>query len=123
MVLPDTAGRLLEIAGKRRAAGSEWLADREDGLPMNRGMRNHRWKKWCAAEGIERIPWSNLRNLWRTICEMELHMSWDLMEMFMGHSLPVVSGRYYIRPSREQVARSVCDALRINWDISQQTSR
>lgn len=123
VVLPDAAARLLEIAGERRAAGSEWLADRGDGLPMNRGMCNHRWKKWCAAEGIEHIPWSNLRNSWRTICEMELHMPWDLMEMLMGHSLPGVSGRHYIRPSREQVARSVCDALGINWDISQQTSR
>ena len=122
VVLPDAAGRLLEIAGERCAAGSEWLADRGDGLPMNRGMCNHRWKKWCAAEGIEHIPWSNLRNSWRTICEMELHMPWDLMEMLMGHSLPGVSGRHYIRPSREQVARSVCDALGINWDISQQTS-
>ena len=123
VVLPDAAGRLLEIAGERRAAGSEWLADRGDGLPMNRGMCNHRWKKWCAAEGVEHIPWSNLRNSWRTICEMELHMPWDLMEMLMGHSLPGVSGRHYIRPSREQVARSVCDALGINWDISQQISR
>lgn len=108
---------------RRRAAGSEWLADRGDGLPMNRGMCDHRWKKWCAAEGIEHIPWSNLRNSWRTICEMELHMPWDLMEMLMGHSPPGVSGRHYIRPSREQVARSVCDALGINWDIFQQTSR
>lgn len=89
---------------------------------MNRGVCNHRWKKWYEAEGVERIPWSNLCNSWRTICEMELHMSWDLMEMLMGHSLPGMSGRYYIRPSREQVARSVCDALGINWDISQQTS-
>lgn len=51
VVLPDAAGRLLEIADERRAAGSEWLADRGDGLPMNRGMCDHRWKKWCAAEG------------------------------------------------------------------------
>ncbi len=36
VVLPEAAGRLLEIAGERRAAGSEWLADRGDGLPMNR---------------------------------------------------------------------------------------
>ena len=50
-------------------------------------------------------------------------MPWDLVEMLMGHSLPGVSGRHYIRPSRERVARSVCDALGINWNISQQTSR
>lgn len=42
VVLPDAAGRLLEIAGERRATGSEWLTDRGDGLPMNRGMCNHR---------------------------------------------------------------------------------
>lgn len=77
----------------------------------------------CGRKGVERIPWSNLCNSWRTICEMELHMPWDLMEMLMGHSLSCVSGRHYIRPSREQVARSACDALGINWDISQQTSR
>ncbi len=123
VVLPDAAGRLLEIVDERRAAGSEWLAARGDGLPMNRGMCNHRWKKWCEAEGIEHIPWSNLRNSWRTICEMELHMPLDLMEMLMGHSPSGVSGRHYIRPSREQVTRSACDALGINWDISQQTSR
>lgn len=35
VVLPAAAGRLLEIADERRAAGSEWLADRGDGLPMN----------------------------------------------------------------------------------------
>lgn len=80
---------------------------------MNRGMCNHRWKEWCAAEGIEHIPWSNLRNSWRTICEMELHVPWDLMEMLTGHSLPGVSGRHYIRPSREQVAAF---RLRRTWD-------
>lgn len=64
VVLPDAAGRLLEMAGERRAAGSEWLADRGDGLPMNRGMCNHSWKKWCEAEGVEHIPWSNLRKSW-----------------------------------------------------------
>lgn len=121
VILPQASARLIEIVEQRQAEGSEWLCDRGDGLPMNRGICNNRWSKLCEREGIEHIPWANLRNSWRTIAEMELHMPWDLMEVLMGHSLPGVSGRHYIRPSQEQIVRSVCDALGMSWDISQQS--
>lgn len=114
VILPCAGERLLEIARERKAQGSAWLCDRGDGLPMNRGICNSRWRLWCEREGVEHIPWANLRNSWRTIAEMELHMPWDLMEMLMGHSLPGISGRHYIRPTQEQVVRSFCDALRIS---------
>ena len=98
----------------RAAEGREWLSDRGDGLPMNRSICNDRWRKLCAARGIEHIPWSNLRNSWRTIAEVELRLPWDLIEMLMGHALPGVSGRHYIRPTAEQVVRAAFDALGIS---------
>ncbi len=114
MILPQAADRLVEIAAARAAEGREWLSDRGDGLPMNRGICNDRWRKFCAARGIEHIPWSNLRNSWRTIAEVELRLPWDLIEMLMGHALPGVSGRHYIRPTAEQVVRAAFDALGIS---------
>ena len=81
---------------------------------MNRSICNDRWRKLCAARGIEHIPWSNLRNSWRTIAEVELRLPWVLIEMLMGHALPGVSGRHYIRPTAEQVVRAAFDALGIS---------
>ena len=114
VILPQAADRLVEIAASRAADGREWLSDRGDGLPMNRSICNDRWRKLCAARGIEHIPWSNLRNSWRTIAEVELRLPWDLIEMLMGHALPGVSGRHYIRPTAEQVVRAAFDALGIS---------
>ena len=114
VILPQAADRLVEIAASRAAEGREWLSDRGDGLPMNRSICNDRWRKLCAARGIEHIPWSNLRNSWRTIAEVELRLPWDLIEMLMGHALPGVSGRHYIRPTAEQVVRAAYDALGIS---------
>ena len=34
--------------------------------------------------------------------------------MLMGHALPGVSGRHYIRPTAEQVVRAAFDALWIS---------
>ena len=114
VIMPQAGKRLLEIANERRSLGSPWLCDRGDGLPMCRGTLNDRWRRACDHGDIEHIPWQNLRNSWRTIAEMELHMPWDLMEMLMGHALPGVSGRHYIRPSKEQVVCAVIDALGIS---------
>ena len=49
-----------------------------------------------------------------TIAEVELRLPWDLIEMLMGHALPGVSGRHYIRPTAEQVVRAAFDALGIS---------
>lgn len=97
------AERLAEIAAERAAAGSEWLADRGDGLPMNKGALNHEWRRDAA----DRIPFSNLRNSWRTFAQAEWGMDYDLLEVLMGHVLPGVSGRHYIRMNPAQLAEQV----------------
>ena len=113
IVLQPVVERFAEILRERAEFGTEWIADRGNGLPMNKnGLK--RWKTFCASRNIRYVPWSNLRNSWRTICETELHLPWDLTELLMGHKLPGVSGAHYIRPSKEQIVGSYRDALRIN---------
>lgn len=122
-VLPQAAHRLIQIRDEYVSQGREWLSDRGDGLPTSRDANKHRWESFCKANDIEYIPWANLRNSWRTICEMELRMPWDLCELIMGHALPGMSGAHYIRPSVEQTARTFVESLGINKDISQQNRR
>ena len=110
---PEVAPRLIEIADERRESGTRWLCDRGDGLPMNREMCNARWRNFCRREGVRHIPWANLRNSWRTIAETEQKLPWELAEMLMGHKLPGVSGRHYIRPTTKQVVDSYFRALGI----------
>ncbi len=114
IVLQPAAERLAQIIEERREFGTEWLTERGDGLPMNKGSLNVRWRTFCQRNGVHHIPFQNLRNSWRTICELELRMPWDLAEMLMGHKLPGMSGAHYIRPSREQIVSTYRDALRIN---------
>lgn len=112
IVLQPAAARFAEIVEERREYGTEWIADRGNGLPLNKsGLK--RWKAFCTSHELRYIPWSNLRNSWRTICETELRLPWDLTELLMGHKLPGVSGAHYIRPSKEQIVNSYRDALRI----------
>lgn len=100
----EYAERLAEIAAERRAAGSEWLADRGDGLPMNKSALNHEWRRVAASDYI---PFANLRNSWRTFAQAEWRMDYDLLEVLMGHVLPGVTGRHYLRMSAAQLANQV----------------
>lgn len=68
VILPQAADRLVEIAAARAAEGREWMCDRGDGLPMNRSICNDRWRKLCAARGIEHIPCTE------TVCRSSLLM-------------------------------------------------
>lgn len=111
VIPPPYSLRLLEIAEEREAFGTEWLCDGDDGMPINRTMTNREWKSTCEELGIDFLPWSNLRQSWRTIMGVELGMPWDMLEMMMGHALPGVSGRHYIKPSREQIVRSFAGAF------------
>ncbi|WP_303250327.1 hypothetical protein [uncultured Slackia sp.] len=97
------AERLAAIAEERRAVGSKWLSDRGDGLPMNRRMLNHEW----ARDAVDYIPFANLRNSWRTFAQAEWRMDYDLLEVLMGHVLPGVTGRHYLRMSPAQLADQV----------------
>ena len=54
----------------------------------------------------EHIPFSSLRNSWRTFAQFEWRISSETLEVLMGHKLPGTSGRHYIRPSLELLAES-----------------
>lgn len=95
--------RLLEIAEERRAEGSAWLVHCGDGVPMNVSKLNYRWRRG----GPGRIPFANLRNSWRTFAQAEWGMGYDLLEVLMGHLLPGVTGRHYLRMSAAQLADQV----------------
>ncbi|MDO4590998.1 MAG: hypothetical protein Q4B35_06360 [Slackia sp.] len=104
VVVPGVYGeRLAEIAAERKAVGSEWLADRGDGLPMNKSILTYEWRRVA----VDRIPFANLRNSWRTFAQAEWGMDYDLLEVLMGHTLPGVTGRYYIRMNPRQLADQV----------------
>ena len=106
------AGRLMEIAEGRMRFGTQWLADRGDGFPMDRSRLCRVWKSECKRLGIRHIPFSKLRNSWRTYMEFEDRMPWDVLETLMGHRLPGVSGAHYVKPTAEQVVRSAIESLR-----------
>lgn len=100
-VVPGEEGaRLLEIARSRRQQGSEWLADRGDGLPMSQ----EGFRYWFArAAPDDAIPLSNLRTSWRTFAQVEWGCDFDVLEMLMGHALPGVTGAHYLKPSDDQL--------------------
>lgn len=109
-LVPDPyASRLMEIRAGRMADGIEWLSHREDGLPMSKGMLD--WA-WGRDAGESRIPFANLRPSWRTFAEFEWGVPSDTLEVLMGHALPGVSGRHYIRPDVDALALSMARAMR-----------
>lgn len=106
VVPPPASSRLLDLS-----ASGVWLADRGDGLPMSRACLRHRWEAAMEGAPVDRIPFCNLRNSWRTIMTEELHMPWEVVEQMMGHALPGVSGRHYIRPTKGQQISAALDAF------------
>lgn len=102
-IIPAPYGdRLLEIARGNLARGSEWLADRGDGLPMGKNALKRAWER----EG-GRIPFANLRPSWRTFAQFEWNIPHDTMELLMGHAIPGITGKHYLRPTTDDLARSV----------------
>ena len=102
IVIPGRwGGRFLEIADERRAVGSEWMADRGDGLPMNQKALKRHWD--CVQSEGGHMPFSNLRNSWRTFAQATWRIDYDLLEVLMGHRLEGVTGRHYLRFTREQI--------------------
>lgn len=109
IVIPEPYGtRLLEIARALAADGREWLADRGDGLPMNIWTLTNRWKR---APGGKPIPFSNLRTSWRTFAQYEWHVDYDTLELLMGHSIPGVTGKHYLKPTTENLVESLARAV------------
>lgn len=117
VVIPEPYGtRLREIADSLAADGREWLADRGDGLPMNVGMLNFEWKK---TAGEPCVPFSNLRTSWRTFAQYEWGADYDTLEVLMGHSLPGVTGKHYLKPTVENLTESLASAVAKSRQVRQ----
>ena len=108
VVVPgEYAVRLREIAAEREAFGSPWFADFGDGTPMNVSNLNYEWRRVAASDYI---PFANLRNSWRTFAQAEWRIDYDVLEVLMGHLLPGVTGRHYLRMSADQLAEQFARA-------------
>lgn len=108
-IIPAPYGdRVLEIASENLARGSGWLADRGDGLPMNKATLD---RAWTQTAGDMAIPFANLRASWRTFARYEWGLPNDTTELLMGHLLPGVTGQHYLRPSVDDLARDVAEAM------------
>lgn len=92
------------------AAPGPWLCDRGDGTPARPWAVKKEWEAALARLGMERIPFKNLRNSWRTISRWELGMPEDYVERMMGHGGKNVGEIHYDRPAAEQFADVVADA-------------
>lgn len=88
---------LLKLRDEREAEGVEWMSD-VGGKPMGTAALNRIWRK------AGNVPFANLRNGWRTYAQYEWGVGYGTLEMLMGHKLPGVTGRHYLRPSVEQLA-------------------
>ena len=97
----EYAERLHEIADDCAAFGTPWFADFGDGRPMNVAALGREWKRLAAADYV---PFANLRNSWRTFAQAEWRVDYDVLEVLMGHILPGVTGRHYLRMSTDQLA-------------------
>ena len=109
-LVPDPyASRLMEIRTERLADGIEWLSHRGDGMPMSKNVLDRAWRR---EAGDARVPFANLRPSWRTFAEFEWGVPNDTLEVLMGHALPGVSGRHYIRADVDALALSMARAMR-----------
>ena len=72
-----------------------------------RSLIGYHWRKLA--------PFSNLRNSWRTFAQANWRIDYDLLETLMGHRLEGVTGRHYLRFTREQIveqfAREYAESL------------
>lgn len=108
-VIPEPYGtRLFNIAQVRKDANVEWLADRGDGLPMS---MNSLKSAWTTLAGEDAIPFANLRNSWRTFAQYEWGIDFDTLEFLMGHIIPGVTGKHYLRPTVENLVDAVAQSL------------
>lgn len=108
-VIPEPYGiRYYEIAQQRIADGVEWMADRGDGLPLNKSALGYLWK---MEVGSDAVPFANLRNSWRTIAQYDWGINSDTLEILMGHKLPGVTGEHYLKPTIDNLVNDVARAM------------
>lgn len=106
-IVPGRYSRALRTVAERSETGL--MSYTFDGLPMGTAAVKVEWKRLA---GDMRIPFANLRNSWRTFAQMEWGIDWDTLESLMGHALPGVTGRHYIRPSAMQLAEKFSELYR-----------
>lgn len=97
VVAGKPALRLMELADARQ---SPWLCERGDGLPLS--VNGFCWR-FREKLGMGYPP-KNLRAAWRTYAELDWRVDADVLELLMGHSLPGVTGKHYLRPNVDQLA-------------------
>lgn len=118
---------LFEIAARREADGIAWMCDRGDGMPLNGPMLKYYWNRVIEENGLESVPFSNLRRSWRTYMDTDFHIPWNVLEVLMGHKIKGVTGSHYYKPTQEQLLSEVCrcisDADGIFKDMKQRFSR
>lgn len=110
IVPPPASTRLMELC----ALPGEWLADRGDGLPMSADALRRAWSRSSA------IPPSNLRASWRTYAAFEWGIDPDVLEILMGHLIPTVTGKHYLRPSADDLLESFAASFAAKMDKSGQ---
>lgn len=108
-IIPEPWGaRYHEIAQDRIASGTAWMSDRGDGAPLNTNALKH---VWTSAAGADAIPFANLRNSWRTFAQYDWGVDFDILEFLMGHIIPGVTGKHYLRPTVDNLMDAVSLAI------------
>ena len=108
-VIPEPYGtRYYDIARQRIADGAEWMADRGDGLPLNKSALCYLWR---SEVGGDAIPFANLRTSWRTFAKYDWGLDSETLEILMGHKLDGISGEHYIRPKVENLVKDVARSM------------
>lgn len=108
-VIPEPYGtRIYEIAQQRIAAGVEWMADRGDGLPLNKSALAY---QWGLEAGRDAIPFANLRSSWRTFAKYDWGLDSETLEFLMGHKRQGVTGEHYLKPKIENLVKDVARSM------------
>lgn len=105
VVPPPYSERLREIRDDRVSEGIEWITNRGDGLPCNAKVASNAWKAGWGEVGIEDkwVTLQNMRPSWRTFAAGRWKVDPQTLEVMMGHQLPGVSGKHYIRPDERLI--------------------
>lgn len=109
LIIPEPYGtRLAEIAERGIMPASEWLAPAPNGNTLSQDRLAYDWKR-IMGDGC--VPFSNLRNSWRTFAQYEWGIDYDTCEILMGHKLKGVTGEHYLKPSTAQMLDKVASSI------------
>lgn len=104
------AERMLEVQSLRASDGLVWLTDNKCGEHITQRTMTAEWGRIASTAGLEKHPYRNLRNSWRTFMEWELHVDAGKLEKMMGHKGGDVSAVHYNRPTIQMFIDAVADA-------------